>query len=358
MMVWPFTKPKAEHRQAAPYTDAIVAAIAAAASGKTIATADATAALESAAGLVGRVLAGAKVEGPPMLTKALSPDMMQLTGRELLRRGECVFIIDAMPDGIMLTPGGSWDIAGDADPRSWVYRVDSFGPSGNTTRTVPAEQTLHFRHMTEPSRPWAGLSPLAVARLTGRLHAETEQALADESAGPRGTLIAVPPFERDAEDDTAPDATANLRTAIAGLKGKAAILEAGAWGRDESDRPRQDFTPKRLGADFPESMASLRSDTASAILSACGIPPALFEAGADGTSQRESIRRAYASLIQPTARKIEQELSYKLDAPITLKFEAAAWADYVGRSTIATKLAAIEGISPDLAMALAGLDDE
>ena len=262
-----------------------------------------------------------------------------------------------MPDGVMLTPAGSWDVAGDADPRTWWYRADAFGPSGNTTRTVPYSQVLHFRNAIDPARPWAGLSPLAVARLSGRLHAEVEGALADEASGPRGNLIAMPPFEHDPEDDTAPDATATLRATIAGLKGRVALVEAGTGGRDEVDRPRQDYVPRRIGADPPDAMASLRSDTASAIMSACGIPPSLFEAGADGTSQREAIRRFFAGTVKPMSRKIEQELSSKLDAEIRLRFEAAAFADYVGRANIAVKLSSVEGISPDLAMALAGLDD-
>ena len=259
--------------------------------------------------------------------------------------------------GLRLTPAASWDFAGDADPASWWIRADVFGPSGNATRMVPHSQVLHFRHAVDPARPWCGISPLAVARLTGRLHAEAESALADESAGPRGTLLPVPPFDHDAEDDDAPDPTAALRSTIATLKGRVAVLESGTWGRDETDRPRRDFSPQRLGADFPDSLASLRSDTASAILGACGIPPALFDPRADGTAQREAVRRFYAGTIQPLARKIEAELSVKLDATVRLRFEAAAFADYLGRANIATKLAAIEGIGPDLAMALAGLDD-
>ncbi len=356
-MRWPWSKLKVEVRQSAPFTDALVQVIAEAASGKVIASADATAALEAAAGLLGRVLAGARVEGPPMVSSACTADFLQLVGRELLRRGECIFLIDAGPSGMTLTPAASWDFAGDADPASWWVRADCFGPSGNTTRTVPYTQVLHFKHAVDPARPWCGISPLTVARLTGRLHAETEAALADESSGPRGHLLPTPPFDHDSDDDAAPDPTAALRSTIASLKGRVAVVEAGTWGRDETDRPRQDFSPKRLGANPPDALASLRSDTASAILGACGIPPALFDPRADGTAQREAVRRFYAGTVQPIARKIEAELSAKLDATVRLRFEAAAFADYLGRANIATKLAAIEGIGPDLAMALAGLDD-
>ena len=357
-MVWPFTRRKVEVRQTAPYTDAIVEAIAAAASGKVIASADATAALESASGLLGRVMASTRVEGPAMAQNALSADFLQRVGRELLRRGEALFLIDATPGGLRLTASASWDFAGDADPATWWCRLDLFVPSGNMTRMVPYGQVLHFRHAVDPARPWCGISPLTVARLTGRLHAETESALADESAGPRGHLLPTPPFEHDAEDEAAADPTSAPRATIAALRGRVAVVAAGTWGRDEADRPRQDFTPKRLGANPPDALASLRSDTASAILSACGIPPALFDPRADGTAQREAVRRFYAGTVQPMARKVEAELTRKLDAEVRLRFEAAAFADYVGRASIVAKLAAVEGISPDLAMALAGLDDE
>ena len=79
-MVWPFTRRKVEVRQTAPYTDAIVEAIAAAASGKVIASADATAALESASGLLGRVMASTRVEGPAMAQNALSADFFAAGG--------------------------------------------------------------------------------------------------------------------------------------------------------------------------------------------------------------------------------------------------------------------------------------
>ena len=293
-----------------------------------------------------------------MVSSACSADFLQLVGRELLRRGEANFLIDAGPSGLRLTPAASWDFVGDADPASWWIRADVFGPSGNATRMVPHSQCLHFRHAVDPARPWCGISPLAVARLTGRLHAEAESARADESAGPRGSLLPVPPFNPAGDEDDSPDPTAALRSTIATLKGRVAVVEAGTWGKDLDDRPRRDFSPQRLGADFPNSLANLRSDTAAAFLGACGIPPALFDPRADGTAQRKAVRRFYAGTVQPIARKIEAELSAKLDATVRLRFEAAAFADYLGRANIVAKLAAVEGISPDLAMALAGLDEQ
>ena len=77
-MIWPF-KQRAEVRESS-YTDALVASIVAATSGKTVAEPTATGALEASAGLVARCFAGAQVKGPAFAVAALSPLCLSTIG--------------------------------------------------------------------------------------------------------------------------------------------------------------------------------------------------------------------------------------------------------------------------------------
>ena len=198
-MRWPWQR--SERRESQPFTDAVVEAIRAQAAGaSTSADASATAALEAASGLVARAFASADVRDAGRAGRALGPHTLALIGRNLIRRGESLFLIE-VADELRLIPAGSWDVRGDWRESSWWYRLDMFGPSGNVTRLVPSAGAVHCRYAYDPARPWHGLAPLAWARLTGRLLGETETALADEASGPRGSLVPVPNTPGDEGDD-------------------------------------------------------------------------------------------------------------------------------------------------------------
>ena len=62
-----------------------------------------TGAVEAASALVGRAFASATLN-PAM--PAVTPAILGIIGREIIRRGECVFAIDVDPEtGLRLTPG-------------------------------------------------------------------------------------------------------------------------------------------------------------------------------------------------------------------------------------------------------------
>ena len=97
---------RTEKRADSSYTDALVAAITANAGGQTTAFPTATSSLEACAGLVGRAFASAEVIGPDYAMDALSPDVMALIGRSLIRRGEILFDIDVINGMLRTHPGG------------------------------------------------------------------------------------------------------------------------------------------------------------------------------------------------------------------------------------------------------------
>ena len=94
MKFWPFGH-QLETRESA-YSDAVIAALVSRAEGKSLALPSATAALEAASGTVGRGFAAAEVDGPTFITRALTPSIMEMVGRSLIRIGEVVFLIDTM----------------------------------------------------------------------------------------------------------------------------------------------------------------------------------------------------------------------------------------------------------------------
>ena len=157
--------------------------------------------------------AAAEVSGPDSLTSALTPGVLALIGRELIRRSEVVFLIDTTAGKLRLLPAEGHDVAGDSTPDSWEYRLTLGGPSRTITYDyVPAASVLHFRYAVDPSTPWRGNGPVQVAALAGKLSAATAATLGDESSGPVGRLLGIPVDSTDATVE-------GLKTDIANLRG-------------------------------------------------------------------------------------------------------------------------------------------
>ncbi len=218
MKLWPFGHETRDDS----YTDAIVAAITArVAGGQAIALPSATGALEACAGVVGRGFASAEVGGRDAVTDALTPSIMELVGRSLIRVGEVVFLMDTTGGRMQILPCETWDVEGGPFPDSWEYRLTLGGPSRTLTYNfVPSTSVLHFRYACDAATPWRGNSPLEVATLAGRLSAETVNQLADESSGPVGRLLGIP---SDGEDAT----VQGLKSDIKNSKGRVALMETG-----------------------------------------------------------------------------------------------------------------------------------
>ena len=361
--MWPF-----RHRDTAPleqraqggagFTDAVTRALLEAAAGATVRDPSATAALEAAAGAYARAFAVATVRPATSTTRALRPDVLALLGRDLIRRGEAVHVIEVGRDGaVTLLPAGSWDVTGGPDPSTWRYRCDTFGPSGNTTRMLPAAQVVHARYSIDPARPWFGIGPLGWATLTGRLHAALEDALADEAGGTRGHVLPMPQGPAvDGDDPATDDPQAQLRADIAALHGQTVMVEttAAGYGEGRGAAPLADWKPQRLGAAPPAPLATLRTDSAMAVLGACGVPPTLL-VGGDAAAKRESWRQFLHGSVQPLAEILAAELAAKLDAPgLQLGFDRLFASDLQGRARAYQSMTGA-GMDRSRAATLAGL---
>ena len=223
-------------------------------------------------------------------------------GRELIRRGECLFVIEVADNGLRLLPAGTWNVTGSA--ASWRYQVSLAGPSSTATRELAASSILHFRYAVDPARPWHGLGPIQFASIAGRLNAETDNTLASESGGPMANLLPIPVDGQD------PTVTA-LREDIAKAKGKALTVESttGDWNDPKGGRSavRFDWRAERLGAAPPAALVELARNAERSVLATCGVPVELAEAG-DGTGQREAWRRFLFGSVAPLAKIVTEEL--------------------------------------------------
>ena len=356
-MRWPWRRPEARAANGgANYSDVLTSLLVARSEGGPV-DPTATGALEAAAGLMARAFTVADVEPPTAATAALTPDVLACAGRELVRRGEAVFVLDVVAGALRALPVSDWDVRGGASPDSWWYRVDLPGPDGTATRDVDGAGVFHFRYAVDPREPWRGIAPLSFAATAGRVLAGTEGALAGEMSGPAGHIVPLPEDSGDESEAGDPDPLAALRADLAKMRGGVRTVEttAAGWGEGRGAAPEGgDWNQRRFGADPTAATVSLRSEASMAVLAACGVPAPLFGAS-DGTSARESWRRYLHSTVQPLAAGVATEAARKLDEPaLSLTFDKLFASDLAGRARAFQSMVGT-GMEIDRAAALAGL---
>ena len=358
-MRWPWqAKPEPERRQSGgDFQDLVLRAIEAEAAG-TAADVGSTAAIEAAAGALSRAMAASTVEGPEWAVRAVQGGFLAQVGRDLVRSGQSLHVIRTGADGMpRLILCDSWHFeGGDVDPETWQVRATAYGPAMSQTWLVPASGVVFVKWGATPGQPYVGIGPTRWAGTTARLQYQSERSLADEAAGPLAQLLAVPPAgAKTGPDGEEVDPLALLAADIARARGRAAFVETTASGFDQgrSAAPQRDWNASRLGPNPPAALATVRQDAFNAVLAACGVPPDLFSP-ADGTAQREALRRYHLGTVLPLARLIEAELSRKLETDIRLGFDSYAL-DMVSRAQVVHKLTAA-GVDIGVAMAAVGLD--
>ena len=336
-----------ETRADSSYTDALVASITANASGATTAFPTATAALEACAGFVGRAFAAAEVATDARTLDVLTPAVLSMIGRALIRRGEIVLLIRVINGRLVLLPAASHDVDGGPDPETWQYRCTIGGPERTLTYDqVEAASVVHIAYSRDPERPWRGQGPLQVAQLAGRLSAETTAALADEASGPRGAFLPVPV---DGNDPT----ISTIKGDIRGAKGNTLLVQGGDWDSGEKTGGRAMWEAKRFGPAPTDALVKLMGLASQEVFSACGIAGSLF-AGGEGTAKREAYRQALHTVIAPIGRLVSYELAAKLESDVALDWIELRAGDISGRARAFQSLVG-GGMDVAQAASLAGL---
>ena len=348
-MRWPW---QARTESRASFTDALVDAFLTGAADEKSRTALATAALEACAALYAGALARARLE--PAIP-AIGPDVLALIGRDLIRRGESLHLIELEGGALQCRAVGTWDVRGMPSPSTWRYRVDLFGPTDHETRYVPGAAVLHVRYACDAARPWLGVGPLQWAESTGALAGRLEAGLANEAGAPVAQIIPVPADGGDGGED---DPLKSLKADIAKAKGRALLVETtqAGYGQGPAGAPRRDWEQRRVGFEPPDIARSMRADVFEHVAAACNVPAVLLDAGSEGTSQREALRRRVHLAVEPMGELIAAELAAKLDRPgLRLDFSALMASDLAGKAR-AVKGLVEAGLELPAAAAIAGLD--
>ena len=294
---------------------------------------------------MGRGFAASEVSGPDTLARALTPGVLELVGRSLIRRGEVVFLIDTTSGRLRLIPAETHDVEGGPFPDEWEYRLTLGGPSRTVTYdVVPAQSVLHFRYGVDPSTPWRGNGPIEVAALAGKLSASTVKALGDEASGPVGRLLGIPVDGADATVE-------GLKTDIANARGKMALLETGDWGN--AGDARVGLKSERFGAEPPASVVELVSVASQEVYSACGLNAGLW-GGSQAAAVREAWRLCLFGVLSPLGRMVESELQDKLEDTVTLSWQELRASDLSGRARAFQSMVG-GGMEVERAAGLAGL---
>ncbi|MDE0338126.1 MAG: phage portal protein [Caldilineaceae bacterium] len=338
-MRWKFWEKREERAAVDGYSDAITAALAAQA-----ANADqefGTGAEQACRWWWMVAFASADVSIANRATAALTPSVFAHAGVQLFDYGDSLWEIAFAGGRLMLKPVSNWQLTGG------VYELQVPDPDHIVTRYRVPDAVLHLSIPGNNNQPWRGRSPGIGASVTRKLAAALENRLAEESGGPVGNLLPVP--------DT--KGTDKLQADIAALKGKAVMVPttAGNWGQGSQGAPRTDWQPNRLGPTFAPPIPDLRDGISAHLCAAYGVPPALVAPDADGTAQRESLRRFLHGTIQPVARLLEAELSAKLDSPgLTLSFDRLFASDLSGRARAFQSMVG-GGLDVEKAATLSGL---
>ena len=358
-MRWPWQK--AERRSAGGgYTDAIVAAIEGEAA-RTTANVASTAAIEAAAGALSRVFASASVVGPEWAREAVTRPWLAQVGRSLVREGASLSVIEVRAAGVALIPAAFWNFEGhaprhDEDEETWMCRATTYGPSSSRTRLLPRDRLAYVRWGTSPGTRYRGQGPTSWASLTAKTQAEAERSLGDEASGPLAQILSIP--QDGGADDDEGDPLAMLKADIKAARGKALFVEttSAGWGTGRQNAPgvgNSDWRATRLGPNMPAAMVELADKSFARMLAACGVPPGLFESGADGTSQREALRRWHMNTVEPLAAILADELTMRLETEVRLTFDNYP-KDLAGRAATFQKLVA-GGVAVNEALSISGL---
>ena len=317
-----------------------------------------TAAVELAAGMLGRVLATAKVIG----AEGITPTWLRDAGRDMVRRGEHLSRIAVRDGRLLLLRQSSWSWHGpDADAANWTAQTTESGPSNTSTRWIAYEGLVHLTWATEAGTLYNGQPATDAARLAAITAAATELSMGREAAGDVAKILTLPEAAEGADstddddnDDSQSDPHAGYRSDLGNAKGATMLVESTANVHDLGGQaPARDWVASRLGPEPPPGWVEATRDSHHRLLAALGVPVGLAT-DADGTSQREGLRRWWMTVVEPTVSILEYELTTKLDRPITLELDNYAM-DMVSRASVVAKLVQA-GAAPAMALAVAGIE--
>ena len=338
-----------ETRGDSNYTDQILSANYAVATGRIHAAG--VAGVQVAAGIIGRALAAATIEGDGGAVDSL---LLETIGTDLTRNGQFLGRLVVGRRGQLRIQRAAANVSvifGESDPETWVYWLSESGPSLTLSQRAVASEVVNIRINSDGYQPWKGIAPLARAVASGQLAARLSASLGDEADVVVSRIIPQPQGSGEA-------LTNKLSKALSGqLSGRLALPETtqAGGGAGKSSAPARDFRAERTGWDAPISGPELYKHLLSEVSEVCGVPGALVNPSSAGPAAREAWRRLTIGTIEPYARLIESELSRVLEQPVVIKLRRLAGIDSAGRAR-ALHVLTTAGFDKDEAAELLGWD--
>lgn len=317
------------------YTDLLVGQLEALATGAN-ADAAATAALETGAHIIGSCLGAATVApDDPVRLSGLDSDTLQQIGRDLVRRGESVWLIDMDGAALRLTPVSDYYCYGARDYR---YKAGVNWPSNSEWIDASRDEILHVKWARDPRQPWKGQSPMTLAATTFRATGKLEASIGDEAGIPAAQLIAMPDqtdlvqrrqeFLDSGGDAMSRDMRNPERLSAAATKGHVVVVPSipigpggDTWiSKGHSPLPSPgtpgSYKPYRIGGEFGPAHDPLRRSLFASVLALLGVPVSM--AGLDaatGQESRESFRRFQLTTLAAIRKRVQLEARRKLRVP-------------------------------------------
>ena len=190
---------------------------------------------------------------------ALSPPVLALMARNLIRRGEDHHRIYVRAGKIMLEPVGFAYAHGNGpNPMGWTYNLTLYGPTDSRHEWVSAASLIHCRYSVDASRPWLGVPPWSWSATTGRAITALDKMVADQAGAPHGYLASIP--ETPSADDEDEEPLTAFRNDVARAKGGTLIMENSPGFDDGTGRPGMNpLQLVRFGTQLPVDV--LRTET-------------------------------------------------------------------------------------------------
>ncbi|MXY17103.1 MAG: phage portal protein, partial [Acidobacteria bacterium] len=341
MLDWllrPWRRPEA--RSSGTYDDLVVRGLEQRAAGTGgLAAWRRSAAAEICAGAWARGLATAEVTPRNVATACLTPSTLAAIARRLATSGEFVAEIDVdVARGVQLIEAWSHDVYGPADPAAWEYRLTTAGPTRTTSRRLPAAAVCHVRYAWLAASPWRGMSPAEAASAGAGVAGGLDRQLGNEAGAHSGYVVPVADAGGDESED-GDDPMVNLKAELKDLRGGVTLAptQLGGLGQGPGAAPAADYRQQRFGIDPPEEAINLRRQATEDLATAYGVPAALVDPRASGTTYREGRRVFLVETLPAIGALIAEQIGVALDVP-DLAFNFGAVSDIATRARAANSL--------------------
>ena len=263
------------------------------------------------------------VEGYSVPT--LDGQFMGATARDVVLFGQSTWEVVVNDGRIEVVPVRLTDVTGGVSRESWKYWTTAETPNGSVVREMMESQLVKIRANREYSRASFLPDGLLAAAATLELAGTLEQVTTYEARTPVGQIF---PAAMGETGTRKKDSLSGLSTALGKLRGN--IL---AWQRNRTTEglAGNDAVPQRVGPSIPTSHVELRNQLEMSVCAAANVNPVLVMGGG-GTSIREAYRAFMAASVEPWIRLIREELSRKLDSPVTLTMAKSSNADMMQKA--------------------------